>query len=120
MQFRPDPEAPGRLGIGSANPWPEAFLEAGSLWEHLARHGISFRNYGGGVEMAGYANEPCMLPTGLRVPTNVPMAQVLYENTSRSYPTFNTNISDQYRFEQFSREFLLRYASGKQSLPQFM
>ncbi|MGH9453386.1 MAG: phosphoesterase, partial [Terriglobia bacterium] len=49
-----------------------------------------------------------------------PMPEVLFENTSRSYPTFNTNISDQYRLKQFENEFNLRYASGKDPLPQFL
>jgi hypothetical protein len=60
------------------------------------------------------------MPTGLREAVNIPMPEVLFENTSRSYATFNTNISDQYRFEQFQREFELRYASGREPLPQFL
>ena len=54
FSFRPDPDTPGRLGIGSTHPFPETFLEAGSLWEHLSRGHISFRNYGEGLEIAGY------------------------------------------------------------------
>jgi hypothetical protein len=48
------------------------------------------------------------------------LSQPLFENSSRSYASFNTNISDQFRFEQFKREFDLRYASGKQPLPRFI
>jgi hypothetical protein len=44
----------------------------------------------------------------------------LFKNTSRSYPTFNTSIPDQYRFEQFKQEFDTRYLSGKEPLPQFI
>ena len=50
----------------------------------------------------------------------MPMPEALYVNTSRDYATFNTNISDQYRFGQFEREFQSRYASGKEPLPQFI
>jgi hypothetical protein len=50
----------------------------------------------------------------------MPMAEALFENTSRDYASFNTNISDQYRFGQFEREFQIRYASGKEPLPQFI
>jgi hypothetical protein len=50
----------------------------------------------------------------------MPLPQVLFENSSRSYATFNMFISDQYRFEQFKREFDLRFASGKEPLPQFI
>ena len=120
LHFQPDPEAPGRVGIGSSNPWPESFLEAGSLWEHLARHKISFRNYGEGVSLSGSVDGPGLMPTGLRQAVNMPLPQVLFENSSRSYATFNMLISDQYRFEQFKREFDLRFASGKEPLPQFL
>ncbi len=120
LDFKPDPEAPGRLDIGSSSPWPESYLEAGSLWEHLARHGISFRNYGEGFELPGQDESPGELPTGVREAVNAPMSEPLFENTSRSYPTFNTNISDQYRFRQFQQEFQTDYASGKKPLPQFI
>ena len=120
LSFVPDADAPGRLGIECGNPCPESYLEAGSLWEHLARHHISFRNYGEGVSMAGSNGGPGLMPTGLREAVNIPMPEVLFENTSRSYATFNTNISDQYRFGQFQREFELRFANGKGSLPQFL
>ena len=120
LDFVPDADAPGRLAIECGNPCPETYLEAGSLWEHLARHHISFRNYGEGVSLPGSSGGPGLMPTGLREAINTPMPEVLFENTSRSYATFNTNISDQYRFGQFQREFEIRYASGKEPLPQFL
>jgi hypothetical protein len=118
--FRTDPDTPGRIGIGSTHPYPESFLEAGSLWEHLSRGHISFRNYGEGLEVAGYEEGVGMQPTGIREAVNMPMPEALFENTSRDYATFNTSISDQYRFGQFEREFQIRYASGKEPLPQFI
>ena len=120
LNFRPDPDAPGRLALGNCEPSPEEYLQAGSLWEHLARHHISFRNYGEGLELAGYDEGIGLMPTGIREAVNMPLPQVLFENTSRDYATFNTNISDQYRFGQFEREFTIRYASGKEPLPQFI
>jgi len=120
LHFVADPDAPGRVGSVSWNPWPESFLEAGSLWEHLARHKVTFRNYGEGVSVAGSDEGPGMMPTGIREAVNIPIAQPLFENTSRAYATFNMFISDQYRFEQFKREFDVRYASGKEPLPQFI
>jgi hypothetical protein len=120
LSFVPDADAPGRLDIQCGNPCPESYLEAGSLWEHLARHHIPFRNYGEGVSLPGSHDGPGLMPTGLREAVNMPMPEVLFENTSRSYATFNTNISDQYRFGQFQREFELRFANGKGSLPQFL
>lgn len=120
LDFRPDPDAPGRVGIGALSTWPESFLEAGSFWEHLARHQISFRNYGEGIWMAGRDEGIGLMPTGVREVVNMPMSEALFDNTSRSYPTFNTNISDQYRFGQFQHEWEVRYASGKEPLPQFI
>jgi YVTN family beta-propeller protein len=119
FDFVADQDAPGRLAIGCSSPCPESYLEAGSLWEHLSRNHISFRNYGEGVEMAGDDEGTGLEPTGVRESVNIPMPQVLFESTSRTYPTFNTNISDQYRFQQFEREFQIRYASGREPLPQF-
>jgi len=121
FDFKPDDDAPGRVEIGASNPWPETYLEAGSLWEHLANNKISFRNYGEGVEMGGDDEGAGLEPTGVRLSTNVPMPEVLFENTSRSYPTFNLNISDQYRFQQFKNEFEVRFAgSEKTPLPQLL
>jgi DNA-binding beta-propeller fold protein YncE len=120
LDFLPDADAPGRLDIECGNPCPESYLEAGSLWEHLARGHISFRNYGEGVSMPGTYDGPGLMPIGVRETVNIPIPEVLFENTSRSYATFNTNISDQYRFEQFQREFELRYGIGKEPLPQFL
>jgi hypothetical protein len=120
LDFVPDADAPGRLDIQCGNPCPESYLEAGSLWEHLARHHIPFRNYGEGVSLPGSRGGPGLMPSGVREGINMPMPEVLFENTSRSYATFNTNISDQYRFGQFQREFEIRYASGKEPLPQFL
>ena len=120
LDFIPDSDAPGRLEIECGSPCPESYLEAGSLWEHLARNHISFRNYGEGFSTPGSYEGPGLMPTGLREIVNFPIPEVLFENTSRSYASFNTNISDQYRFEQFQREFELRYASGREPLPPFL
>ena len=121
FDFKPDDDAPGRVEIGATSPWPETYLEAGSLWEHLAQNKISFRNYGEGMEMGGNDEGEGLEPTGVRLATNVPMPEVLFENTSRSYPTFNLNISDQYRFQQFKNEFDVRFADPQKTpLPQLL
>lgn len=120
FNFVPDQNAPGRLEIGSTSPAPEDFLEAGSLWEHLARHNVTFRNYGENLELAGNSEEGGSEPTGVRESVNIPMPEVLFKNTSRTYPNFNTSIPDQYRFKQFKQEFDERYLSGNEPLPQFM
>jgi DNA-binding beta-propeller fold protein YncE len=119
FDFVPDQDAPGRLDIGASGPIPETYLENGSLWENLARAHLTFRNYGEGLELPGDDESTGEYPTGARQVVNTPMPKVLFDNTSRDFPTFNTNISDQYRFAQFKKEFE-EFASGKRPLPQFI
>ncbi len=49
--FHEKSTAPGRrYSMGSnGSLMPEDYPEAGSMWEHLARHNVRFRNYGEGV-----------------------------------------------------------------------
>ncbi len=115
-----DAEAPGRSMLRGSAPRPESYLEAGSLWEHLARGGISFRNYGEGTGLPGSGAAAGLHPTGLRHALNVPLSKPLFENTSRAYPSFNMLISDQYRFGQFESEFRVRYLVDGKPLPQFI
>ena len=114
--------APGRLLFAESNSsvHPEEQAEGGTLWHHLARHGITFRNYGEGFELAGIEEEPGEKPTGGRFLTNVPMPLPLYENTSREYPVFNTNIPDQFRADAFIHEIQEKYEKGGEPLPQFI
>lgn len=120
--FRPTNQSPGRLTFtGSASSiHPEDYLEAGSIWEHLHRAGLSFRNYGEGFELGGIEEEGDFIPTGARLPVNYPIPQILLENTARDFPTYNTNISDQFRWQQFRRDFETRFVNGREPLPRFM
>jgi hypothetical protein len=59
-------------------------------------------------------------PTGARFPTNVPMPDPLFRNTSRQYPGFNMNIPDQYRANQFIAEVDRLYAKANAALPQLI
>ena len=108
--------APGRLLFaGSASSvHPEEQLESGTLWHHLERHHITFRNFGEGFELAGVDESKDLEPTGARFLTNVPMPDPLYRNTSRNYPGFNTNVPDQFRATQFIKEI------EETGLPQFV
>ncbi|MGA2073745.1 MAG: alkaline phosphatase family protein [Terriglobia bacterium] len=119
FDFIPDPDAPGRLDIGASSTIPETYLENGSLWENLARARVTFRNYGEGMELPGDDESTGEYPTGSRQVVNAPMPKVLFDNTSREFPTFNTNISDQYRFAQFKKEFD-EFVSGAKPMPQFI
>ena len=120
--FRLHSSAPGRLLNAGSNSslHPEEQLEAGALWHHLDRHGVPFRNYGEGFELAGVEEEPGEMPTGARYLTNVPMPDPLYRNTSRDYPQFNTNIPDQYRATKFIEEIEKLYSQPGAELPRFL
>jgi len=120
--FRFPTTAPGRLEFAGSDSslHPEEQLEAGALWHHLERHGISFRNYGEGFELAGVDEGENLEPTGARYLTNVPMPEPLYRNTSRNYPQFNMNIPDQYRATQFIKEIQERSVNGGKPFPRFI
>jgi hypothetical protein len=116
------PDAPGRLQFPESNSsvHPEDQLEAGTLWHHLERAGISFRNFGEGFELAGVDEGQGLKPTGARYLTNVPMPDPLYRNTSRNYPNYNMNIPDQFRAGQFIDEIEKLYAKPDKPLPRFL
>ncbi len=119
--FRLGP-APGRLLFAGmdASVDPEEQGEAGTIWHHLAQHGVSFYSFGEGFELAGVGEGKGFEPTGARFVTNVPMPDPLYRHTSRRYPGFNMNIPDQYRASQFIAEMDEKYGKGGEELPQFL
>src|ERR1022692_4019080 len=121
-EFRFPTKAPGRLLYAGSNSsvHPEEQLEAGTIWHHLERNRISFRNYGEGFELAGVEEGPGEKPTGARYVTNVPMPDPLYRNTAHDYPQFNMNIPDQFRAAQFIAEVERKYAKGDEPFPQFV
>ncbi len=113
--FKLNSTAPGRRASFGSNGSlaPEDYPEAGSMWEHLARHGIPFRNYGEGFEFAGVDEGDNEKRTGARETVNIPMPKVLYDNTCREYPIFNMNIPDQYRAHWFMQDFTARFLQGR-------
>ena len=120
--FRLNPDAPGRLEFPESNSsvHPEDTPEAGTLWHHLDRHKISFRNFGEGFELAGVDEGQGLKPTGGRYLTNIPMPAPLYRNTSRAYPNFNMNIPDQFRATQFISEIETLYRKPGKDLPALL
>lgn len=120
--FRLPTSAPGRLAVAGSNSsvHPEDLLQAGTLWHHLEAHNIAFRNFGEGFELAGVDEGPGEKPTGARYPTNVPMPDPLYRNTSRDYPGFNMNIPDQYRATQFINEIDRDFIKPGKPLPRLI
>lgn len=120
--FRERSNAPGVYAMNGAAGaiYPEDYNEAGSMWDHLERHNVSFFNFGFGVmfEPALYRAE--YKYTGIRQYVNYPMPQPLYDKTSRSYPTYNTAIPDQFRIDQFIKEFDQKWIKGEEKMPELI
>jgi YVTN family beta-propeller protein len=114
--------APGRRASFGSNGSiaPEDYPEAGAMWEHLASHGVPFRNYGEGFEFAGVGEDADEWKTGAREVVNIPMSKVLFDNTCREFPIFNMNIPDQYRADWFAKDVTDLFLSGKQPMPRFL
>ncbi len=121
-EFRGPTTAPGRLQFpgSSSSVHPEEIPENGTLWHHLERHGVTFRNFGEGFELAGVQRGEGFEPTGARFLTNAAMPAPLYRNTSRRYPQYNTFIPDQYRAERFIEEIEELYRRPGKPLPRFL
>ncbi len=115
-------EGPGNFAfIGSSGAiYPEDYNEGGAIWEHLERNRISFYNFGLGFEFKPQEEEQEDKYTGIKLPINYPMPEVLFERTSRKFATYNTNIPDQFRMDMFEEEFNEKWASGKEPFPQFI
>ena len=99
--------APGRraIGGGSDAPMPEDEPEFGTLWEHIAAGGLTMRNYGEGLEVEGGAEIDGSAPSGQRMILNVPVPEPVFASSDRNFPTFNLGIPDQYRYDEFVRDF---------------
>ena len=99
--------------------YPEDYNEAGSMWDHLERHGVDFYNFGFSImfEPALYKAE--YKYTGIHQYVNYPMPQPLFARTSKKYPTYNMAIPDQFRIDQFIKEFNEKWMNGQGKLPAF-
>ena len=120
--FKLSESAKGRLiAFGSnGSQIPEDYLENGSLWEHLSRGGVSFRNYGEGYELPDNDEGKPETRTGAFTRVNYPMPKVLYDNTCFEYPAYNTNIPDIARVDWFVED-LEKYRTGHEGqLPKFL
>jgi len=106
---------PGRRALfgGADAPMPEDEPQFGSLWEHIAGSGRGILNYGEGLEVEGNDEIDGAAPEGQRLFLNSPIPKPIFESSDRRFPTFNMGIPDQYRFEEFQRDFTRRLAQGK-------
>jgi len=111
----PAAEQPGRRALfgGADAPMPEDEPQFGSLWEHLAASGKGVLNYGEGLELEGADEMDGAAPQGHRLFLSAPLPKPVFESTDRRYPTFNLGIPDQFRVEEFERDFRRRLVAGR-------
>lgn len=117
-RFDPSSPAPGRVfprSTGGID--PEDYNETGGLWENLARHDVAFYNFGECNEFNGNYEEKFDTLFGAAHPVAWPMPAVLRDRTCRDYAGYNTSIPDQFRVEQFERNFRELWLSGKDTMP---
>ena len=114
-------KAPGRRFPGTTGSMdPEDYAEIGGLWEALDREKVSFYNFGEANETAHVREEWFDTNTGAAHGVMVPMQKALFTRTSHDYAGYNMNIPDQYRMDQFEKEFTNRWINGKEKLPSLL
>lgn len=120
--FKRNNDAKGRLVSFGAygSQIPEDYLENGSLWEHLARNGVTFRNYGEGYELPRADQSAMNNKTGIYYFINHPMPKVLYDNTCFEFPAYNTYIPDIARADWFIEDIEKNFRAKKKPLPKFI
>jgi DNA-binding beta-propeller fold protein YncE len=120
--FRPNNDTKGRLiSFGSnGSQIPEDYLENGSMWEHLDRGGITFRNYGEGFEFAASDEGPAEARSGVFEVANFPMPKVLFDNTCFEFPVYNTNIPDIARVDWLKEDVEKNFRSKRKALPRLL
>ena len=99
---------------------PEDYLENGSLWEHLSRGGLTFRNYGEDYELPDNDEGKPEARFGGFTRVNYPMPKVLYDNTCFEYPPYNTNIPDIARADLFVEDLAKYRIQHEGKLPKFL
>lgn len=111
--------APGRKMVAGSSGavYPEDYNEAGGMWEHLSRHGVSFFNFGLGFEFSGSAEEQWHKYSGVKMGVMFPMPKPLFDRTSRKFATYNTSVPDQFRVDMFEEELKEKWLSGKEEFP---
>ena len=105
---------PGRRAMfgGADAPMPEDLPQFGSLWEHIANSGKGVLNYGESLEIEGSDEMDGSAPEGQRRFLNAPVPEPVFEFSDRRFPTFNLGIPDQFRVQEFERDFRRRLARG--------
>jgi len=120
--FKYNSDAPGIYGMtGAAGAiYPEDYNEAGSMWEHLERNGIEFFNFGFGIMFEPAVYQESFKYTGIRHFVNYPVPQPMFDRTSKIFPTYNMAIPDQFRVDQFIKEFDEKWIDTDRPMPSII
>ncbi len=120
--FKFDSKAPGIYAMNSSAGaiYPEEYNEAGSMWDHLERNAIDFYNFGFSIMFEPAIYNAQYKYEGIRHYVNFPLPQPIWDRTSKTYPTYNTAIPDQFRIDQFKREFNEKWMDGNGTMPSLM
>ena len=121
-EFKFDSKAPGVYAMNGAAGaiYPEDYNEAGSMWDHLERNKIDFYNFGFSIMFEPSIYEAQYKYQGNRHYINYPLPQPIWDRTSKQYPTYNMAIPDQFRVDQFKKEFTEKWMNGKDTMPSLM
>ncbi len=118
--FQFDSKAPGEYAMGGYVIHPEDYNEAGSMWDHLERHKLDFFNFGFGIMFSQSIVDKRFKYQGSRHFINYPLPQPLWYRTSKQYPTYNNSIPDQFRINQFIKEFDDKWINGQNPMPSVL
>jgi YVTN family beta-propeller protein len=105
----------GRDGLGTAAQDPEDLARLGSVFDALARHRLSYRDYGALLSVAGYDDTSAAADTqglGGLYHEDVPAPLALAGHVDLQYPGWNLRISDERRAQEFIRDYSQLAASG--------
>ncbi|HSO87783.1 MAG TPA: bifunctional YncE family protein/alkaline phosphatase family protein [Draconibacterium sp.] len=121
-EFKFGSKAPGIYAMNGAAGaiYPEDYNEAGSMWDHLERNKINFYNFGFSIMFEPGIYEEQFKYEGIRHYINYPLPQPIWERTSKQYPTYNMAIPDQFRVDQFQKEFTEKWMNGRDSMPALL
>jgi hypothetical protein len=100
--------------------YPEDYNEAGSMWDHLERHGVDFFNFGFSIMFEPGVYDSEYKYEGIRHYINYPLPQPIWDRTSKQYPTYNLAIPDQFRIDQFKKEFEEKWMNGQVTMPSLI
>lgn len=121
-EFKSQSKAPGIFAFNGAAGaiYPEDYNEGGSMWDHLERNRVEFFNFGFSVMFEPASYDDSYKIGGIRHYVNFPVPQPMFDRSSRLYPTYNTSIPDQFRIDQFIKEFREKWLDKNRIIPSVL